>query len=108
MKLSKFKTPNTVLILFSLILISLFIQLWRYNENNYFRLTHSEQGGWELVLKSGQCMPVEIGPTSVLTAWVMVLNCRAGQQHEIFVIFNDALPDKEYRALLATIKTSSQ
>nr|WP_305907728.1 protein YgfX [Methylomarinum sp. Ch1-1]MDP4520503.1 hypothetical protein [Methylomarinum sp. Ch1-1] len=94
------------LILLVFLLSSLFIQLWRYNKKQIVSLKYSEHGGWELVLINDLCIPVEFEATSVLTVWMMLLSCKIGRQKKIIVVFSDALSDKDYRTMLATLKTS--
>ena len=93
-------------ILAVLLLASLFIHLSDYNDKKFTKLRFTEQNGWELAFDEEIFLPVQIAKSSVLTFWVMILHCVSEQKVQTVVIFNDALPDKEFRKMLALIKTS--
>ncbi len=95
------------LFLIFLVLLSLITQLWVYNENNIICLGYGEPNGWEMVLPGGQSKHFEIGKASVITKWVIVLYCRMEPKQRVIVIFNDALPARKYRTLLATLRITS-
>lgn len=88
------------------LLVSLYVQLMDYNDINYIRLRFSEQSGWELAVKGESYRPIRIGSASVITRWVMVLYCGTGLKERTVVVFRDSLAEKQYRKLLALIKTT--
>ncbi len=91
----------------ALVVLSLFIQLSDYNDKRYIRLRFSERSGWELASEDGSFGPINFDKSSVITRWMSVLYCLCEQRGATtIVVFNDALPEKEYRKLLALIKTS--
>lgn len=94
------------LILLGLILVSLFIRLSDYNKTHYKWLRLTQQSGWELALNDKVFMPITLGRASVITSWVMFLYCETEKKKGIIVVFCDALSNREYRRLLALVRTS--
>lgn len=90
-----------------LVLVSLFVQLWRYNVVLPIHLIHTEQSGWAILSAKDEYLPVAIKGVSVLTTWVLVLTWAVGRRHRSFVIFHDALPASDYRRLFVTLRISS-
>lgn len=70
-----------------------------------YQIRHTDHSIWQLATTADDFQTIEILPSSVITVWVIVLhfriengNCRS------LAIINDALNDKDYRALAVALK----
>ncbi len=68
-------------------------------------LSYTADLGWQLCKKNNQLETVQVLPSTVITTELIVLHLQCQQQKtRRVVIFNDALSDKDYRALVVMLK----
>lgn len=85
---------------------SLFFYL-RYYQSRFqpYEIRYSENLIWQLAIGDDDFQAIEVLPSSVITVWLIVLHFRLGKsKQQRLVIFNDALDDKDYRALAVALK----
>ncbi|NOQ36019.1 MAG: hypothetical protein GQ569_08995 [Methylococcaceae bacterium] len=81
---------------------------WRdYHHFQSYQIRHSEAFGWQLAQTENDYQTLQILPTTVLTAPLIVLHFRlqSRKTHSLLII-NDALNTRDYRALLVGLKIS--
>lgn len=89
-----------------LVLCSLFIYLRRYHyQFQPYQLKYNEDASWSVAFRNNEFQTVQLLPTSVITAWLIVLHFRLQSgKFQSLVIFNDALNSQNYRSLIVTLK----
>ena len=87
-----------------LVIYSLYFQLHRYQQGFYlFTLKHSAQFSWQLQDK----IAVQILGSSVVNAWLIILQVQVDKTRRSLLVFHDAVPAEIYRQLRVTLKITS-
>lgn len=98
--------PLAYKLLALLSVISSAVFYWRdYKQFQPYHIRHSEASGWQLAKSKNDYQTMQILPTSVLTASLIVLHFRlkTRKKHSL-VIIKDTLTMEAYRALLVDLK----
>lgn len=86
--------------------LSLFFYLRNYHyQFKPCQIRYQENSGWSVAVANHDFQAITILPSTVLTTWLIVLHFRAeNSKFQSLVILNDALHEKDYRALTVGLK----
>ena len=86
---------------------SAFFYFHKFYHFKPYQIRYSELSGWQLAESAHDFQTMQILPTSVLTAQLLVLHFRLKTRKQYsLLIFNDALNTQDYRTLLVDLKIS--
>jgi hypothetical protein len=94
------------LMILAVVVSSLVLTLRRYHTQfKSYHIQHNETSVWQLASSENAIETIKILPSSVVTCWVILLHFRLeNDECHSLIILNDALNEKDYRALAVTLK----